>query len=106
MAEQNDDFTKRSKEVRDDAQVLMDDIKAAARDLSERIDVQGRIERNPYGTLLAAAGVGYILGGGLFTRATGRILGVAARLMLVPLVRAELSALGATLMGAGEEETK
>jgi hypothetical protein len=44
------------------------------------IDIDGRVERNPYGMMAGAVGAGFILGGGLFTRLTGRIAGAALRI--------------------------
>lgn len=54
---------------------------------SEVLGVQARVEKHPYGMLAAAFGVGYVIGGGLFTPTTGRILGLGARLVGVPMVR-------------------
>jgi hypothetical protein len=63
-------------------------------DLRDAIDVKGRANRNPYGTLAAGLGLGYVLGGGLFTPLTGRIVGAALRvgirLALLPLLEAEI----------------
>jgi hypothetical protein len=36
--------------------------------LRETLDIQGRLRRNPYGTVVGAVGIGFVLGGGLFTR--------------------------------------
>ena len=44
------------------------------------IDIEGRVERNPYGMMAGAVGAGFVLGGGLFTPLTGRIAGAALRL--------------------------
>jgi hypothetical protein len=44
------------------------------------IDIDGRVERNPYGMMAGAVAAGFILGGGLFTRLTGRIAGAALRI--------------------------
>ncbi len=44
------------------------------------VDIQGRVERNPYGMMAGAMGAGFILGGGLFTRMTERIAGAALRI--------------------------
>jgi hypothetical protein len=44
------------------------------------IDIEGRVERNPYGMVAGALGAGFVLGGGLFTRLTGQIAGAALRL--------------------------
>ncbi len=43
------------------------------------LDIQGRVDRNPYATLAGAFGVGFVLGGGLFTRLTERVTGAALR---------------------------
>lgn len=49
-----------------------------------------RVSEHPYQTLLVAAGVGYLLGGGLFTRLTLNALRLGARVAAIPIVRAEL----------------
>lgn len=42
---------------------------------------------HPYAALAAAFGVGYVLGGGLFTSTTARLLGLGVKLAAVPLVQ-------------------
>jgi hypothetical protein len=73
-------------------------------DLRDAVDLQGRVDRHPYGTLAAALGVGYLLGGGLFTPFTGRLVGLAMRiglrLAVLPVVRDELMGLAESLAGA------
>jgi len=54
------------------------------------LDISGRMSRNPYQTLLIAAGVGYILGGGLFTRLTANVVRMGMRLGALPAVQREL----------------
>jgi hypothetical protein len=44
------------------------------------VDIEGRVERNPYGMMAGAMGAGFILGGGLFTRLTEKIAGAALRI--------------------------
>jgi len=44
------------------------------------IDIEGRVDRNPYGMMAGAMGAGFILGGGLFTRVTERLVGTALRI--------------------------
>jgi hypothetical protein len=59
----------------------------------EALDVGGRVERNPYGMLAGALGIGFVLGGGLFTRLTARIVGAGLRIGLMaalPVVQREL----------------
>ncbi len=51
--------------------------------LRDALDIHGRVERNPYGMVAGALGVGFVLGGGLFTRLTDRLAGTALRIGLV-----------------------
>ena len=43
------------------------------------VDIGGRVERIPYGMMAGAMGAGFVLGGGLFTRLTERLVGAALR---------------------------
>ncbi|HVZ86365.1 MAG TPA: hypothetical protein VHG72_05315 [Polyangia bacterium] len=74
----------------------VDDIKRAA-------DIDGRVARHPYGSIAAAVGIGYVLGGGIFTPLTSRIvtLGVriGVRLALLPMLREEISAIADAVTG-------
>lgn len=72
------------------AHQLWTDARGAVSDLSSTLDLKGRVQRNPYGTIAAAIGVGYLLGGGLFTPLTARIVRLGMRLAAVPLVKDEL----------------
>lgn len=45
-------------------------------------DLEERVARNPYGMVAGAIGVGFVLGGGLFTRLTARVVGAGVRLGL------------------------
>ena len=54
------------------------------------LDIVGHILRHPCQSLLIAAGVGYVLGGGLFTRLTFNVLRVAVRVGALPVVQREL----------------
>ena len=63
--------------------------------LEETLDIEGRLQRNPYGMLAWAAGVGFVLGGGLFTRLTGTIASAGLRMGLaaaLPLLQQQLFA--------------
>jgi len=70
-------------------------------DLGTALDVKGRVERHPYGTVAAAVGIGYVLGGGLFTPLTASIvrLGVriGMRLAVLPLLKQEMAELMETI---------
>lgn len=99
-------FGHRVDRIGSDAQQLWDDARGAVTDLNASLDLKGRVERNPYLMVAAAFGVGYVLGGGLFTRTTGRVLRLGMRLAALPLVKDELigmaeAALKGVEVGAG-----
>ena len=48
------------------------------------------IHDHPVGTVIAVAGVGYLLGGGLFTRTTRRLAGFGLRAFVMPALRQRL----------------
>jgi len=61
--------------------------------LGEALDSDGRLQRNPYGMVAGAVAVGFVLGGGLFTRLTARIASAGLRIGLMaalPLLQREL----------------
>jgi len=64
-------------------------------DISDTLDLKGRVDRNPYGTVAAAIGIGYVLGGGLFTPLTGSLvrtgLRIGLRLAVLPLLKREVA---------------
>jgi hypothetical protein len=62
------------------------------------LDIRGRMTRHPYQTLLIAAGVGYVLGGGLFTRLTANVFRVGMRVGGHPLVQRELFGVAQALL--------
>lgn len=81
---------KRVEEIGSSAQHLLSEAKGAVEDLRETFDLRQRVERHPYGMLAAAAAVGYVLGGGLFTSWTGGLVRLGIRLAAVPFVKNEL----------------
>lgn len=85
-----DGFGHRVDRIGSDAQQLWDDARGAVTDLQDTLDIKGRVDRNPYLMMAAALGVGYVLGGGLFTRTTGRLLRLGVRLAALPMVKDEL----------------
>ena len=72
-------------------------VRSAVADFTRALNVPQRLQRHPYGTLAAAAGVGFVLGGGLFTRLTARLakvgLRTGAQLAILPLMNEALEAL-------------
>ena len=67
------------------------------RDATRTLELRSRVNEHPYAALAAAAGVGYVLGGGLFTRLTARTVKLALRigasLAVWPLLKKELARL-------------
>jgi hypothetical protein len=88
------------------AQSLSEELRGTAADFGRALNLRGRTARHPYVMVAAALGVGYVLGGGLLTRTTARMLGLAGRLAALPMMRSELTALAEALLSgsAGLDE--
>jgi len=88
---------KRIEKVGHTAEHVWDRTRDSVSDLTHSLDIPGRVQRNPYGTVAAAVGIGYVLGGGLFSPLTARIvrLGVriGLRLAVLPLLKQEMAEL-------------
>jgi hypothetical protein len=94
----NQGFGQRVDQIGSEAQQLWSNARSAVSDLGQTLDIKGRVERNPYGMMAAALGVGYVLGGGLFTPLTGRILKLGVRLAMLPFVKDELLSMAETAL--------
>jgi len=92
---------KKMEKVGHTAEQVWDRTRDSVSDLGTALDVKGRVERHPYGTVAAAVGIGYVLGGGLFTPLTASIvrLGVriGMRLAVLPLLKQEMAELMETI---------
>ena len=75
-------------------------VSGSVEELGRTLDLRGRVDRHPIGMVFAAMGVGYVLGGGLFSPFTARLLKIGVRLALVPILKSQLGALA----GSGEGE--
>jgi len=85
----------------DEARAFGSSLGQQAQSFSESLDLRGRVQRNPIGMVLAAAGVGYVLGGGLFSPLTSRLLKIGMRLALVPVIKSQLGEMAADVRTAG-----
>jgi hypothetical protein len=91
-------FGHRVDQIGSEAQQLWSNARSAVSDLGQTLDIKGRVDRNPYGMMAAAIGVGYVLGGGLFTPLTARILKLGVRLAMLPFVKDELLGMAETAL--------
>lgn len=70
------------------------DLAGTAAELYERLELRRQLHQHPYRTLAAAAGVGYVLGGGLFTPLTGSLVRLGMRAMLLPMLQQTMEGIG------------
>jgi hypothetical protein len=80
-----------ARRIQRDAATLAAEVRDTTADVERYLS--DRVRNQPYSTLGAAAGVGYVLGGGLRSPLTAVLLGAAARLASVLVVR-ELAEIG------------
>jgi hypothetical protein len=84
-----DEVLRHSRAIRSETEALFSELRAAADGIRKALDLKARMEQRPWTTLLAAAGVGYVLGGGLLTPLTSHLLRLGTRALLVPFIRAQ-----------------
>jgi hypothetical protein len=89
-----------SRAVGETSRRLADELGGAARGL----DLSEQLQAHPLRTVAIAAGVGYLLGGGLFSPLTRRLVKVGMRALVVPLITRQVEALaeGAAMAAAGQ----
>ncbi len=92
--------------MNDSAHKAWDRTRGAVSELKRAAAIEERVNRNPYGAVAAALGIGYVLGGGIFTPLTSRIvalgLRIGIRLAVLPMLKDEISVLADALGGEGE----
>ena len=93
----------------DNAQEAWSRTRETVNDLKDRLDIDGRVARNPYGMMAAALGVGYVLGGGLFSPLTARLVGfgirMGLRLAAIPFIENELRGLTESVLNGESDES-
>jgi hypothetical protein len=102
---------RRRSSKRTDSARLMSAVDEARRSVESLADdLRERVEEHPLRTLGLALGAGYVLGGGLFTALTGRLLfgglRIGLRLAALPLVREELLGMVETITERGRGDTE
>jgi hypothetical protein len=63
---------------------------SALNGLADAAGLTPKVEQNPYGMVAAALGIGYVVGGGLFTPTSARLVRMGLKLAAVPAVRDRL----------------
>jgi hypothetical protein len=85
----------------EEAKAFKDALGSSVADFTSAVDLRGRVQRHPIGMVCAALGVGYVLGGGLFSPLTSRLLKIGIRLAIIPLVKSQLAAMAGPQPGEG-----
>lgn len=88
------------------AHTFVDEARASGQGLMDVANIRERVAQNPYGMAAAAVGIGYLLGGGLFTRTTGNLVRLGMKVAAIPLVRNELIALAETMVDGVLEKAR
>ena len=83
----------------EEAKAFSDAVSSTATNFSQAVDLRGRVQRNPIAMVCAAAGLGYVLGGGLFSPTTARLLKLGMRLAIIPFVKGQLANMAGQAMG-------
>ncbi len=65
-------------------------VNSAVNSAAKKSGLAERVAENPYGLAAAALAIGYLAGGGLFTRSTARLVTFGAEISRVPMVRERL----------------
>jgi hypothetical protein len=63
---------------------------SAINGVADAIGLSPKVEQNPYALVAGALAAGYVLGGGLFTSTTTRLLRIGVKLAAIPQVRDRL----------------
>ncbi len=79
--------------IGNDARALSRELREGADEMRVRINLGQAIAEHPLRALIVAAGAGYILGGGLFTPMTRRLVRIGVRSLLVPLATRQIEAM-------------
>ena len=91
-----------AKKAVEEARAAKEAFASHASNFSQSIDLRGRVQKNPILMVAAAAGLGYVLGGGLFSPMTARLVRYGIRLAIIPLVKSQLAGIVGSAGEAGE----
>jgi len=82
-----EEVVRRARAVGNEVSGLVEAVGSVAAGAKQAINLEERMKEAPVKTLLIAAGIGYVAGGGFFTPFTGTMLRLGTRLWLLPTIR-------------------
>jgi hypothetical protein len=85
-----EDIFDEAREVVEDSRQLADDVEEFYERVADVGSLKELYDRNPYAVLAAAAGTGYVLGGGLFTSFTKRLGRLGMKALVIPVALSKL----------------
>lgn len=100
VMESGTQLLERTQQVREDAGVFADAVQGALGEATTY--VREHLEQRPYATLAAAAGVGFVLGGGLTLRMMSVLFRLGGRFAIGALAQGYLSRGSSVVAGEGE----
>jgi ElaB/YqjD/DUF883 family membrane-anchored ribosome-binding protein len=93
----DEDAFEQARDVVEDSERLASDVRQLYEQITGSEDVRSLYEDNPYAFLAAAAGTGYVLGGGLLTPFTKRLARIGMKAVFVPVALSRLKELTESL---------
>ncbi|MBL8922451.1 MAG: hypothetical protein JNJ54_26610 [Myxococcaceae bacterium] len=79
-----------AQEIGEQVAEVLQNANSALNGVADAVGLTERVEKSPYGMVAAALGIGYVLGGGLLTPTTFRVLRMGMKLAAIPAVRDKL----------------
>ena len=90
MSAENENATWQPPEIANTVVELAKDANSAINGVADAVGLTAKVEQAPYAMIAAALGAGYVVGGGLFTPTTTRLLQLGMKLASIPQVRDRL----------------
>lgn len=79
-----------AQEIGEQVTEVLQNANAALNGVADAVGLSDKVEKSPYAMVAAALGIGYVLGGGLFTPTTFRVLRLGMKLASIPAVKDRL----------------
>jgi hypothetical protein len=79
-----------AQEIGEQLRDLAQTANSALNGVADAVGLTPKVEKSPYAAIAAALGAGYVVGGGLFSPTTARLLRLGFKLASVPVVQDKL----------------